>query len=218
MAFTQKSYAGDIISTNGAPIEQTIKEQAVSINLKNQPLKNILYEIQKQSGISFAFNENEFSKELSNMSLQVKNMSVEKALNQLLASTGYTYKVVGNAITIVKRPESQKPVTKFALNGKVIDGSTKRPVVGATVLVLGTTTGAITDDKGAYSINITVGQTIEVSFVGMKTFIKKIESEMKEFNITLEPDQMSIDNVVITGYGSFNKQSFTGNTTMVKGE
>lgn len=218
MGLIQKSYAGTSISNNGITVEQTLKEQIVTINIKNQPVKEILYEIQKQSGVSFAVNENESGGELSKMSLQVKNLSVDKALDQLFANTNFTYKVVGNSVTIVKRPETQKPVTKFTLMGKVIDGSTKRPVVGATVLVVGTATGAITDDKGTYSVSISVGQTLEVSYMGMKPFLKKIETELKELNVTLELDQMNIENVVVTGYGNVNKQSFTGNTTTVKGE
>lgn len=218
MCLAQKSYAATSISGNGITIEQTLKEQIVTINIKNQPIKEILYEIQKQSGVSFAFNENDYANELSKMSLQVKNLSVDKALNQLLAATEFTYKVIGNSVTIVKRPETQKPNTKFTLKGKVIDGSTKRPVVGATVLVLGTTSGAITDDKGDYLLTVSIGQQIEASFVGMKPFVKVIESELKELNITLEQDQMNIDNVVVTGQANISRNSFTGNAKTIKGE
>lgn len=215
---SQDVYAKNELLDNGIPISQVIKEKVVTLNIKNRPIKEILYEIQKQSGVSFAFNEKEFGSELSNMSLTVKNVSVEKALEQLLASTNYTYKVVGNSVTIVKRPSQSVKEDKFSLKGKIIDGSTKRPLVGATVIVLGTSIGSITDETGTYAVQVSVGESIEISFVGMKSQVKKIDSQLKNLDITLELDQMNIDNVVVTGQANISRNSFTGNAKTIKGE
>lgn len=206
------------ILTSEMSLAQQIKDKLVTVNITKKPIKTILYEIQKQSGVSFAFNEKELNAELGNMSLNVKDCSVEQALDQLFGSTKYTYRLVGNSITIVARPQPTKSQTSFTLTGQVTDASTKRPVAHATVQISGTTIGTITDTNGKYSLPVSVGQTVDVMFVGMKTSVNKITSQIKELNVVLTLDQTNIDNVVVTGQANINRNSFTGNAKTIKGE
>ena len=84
--------------------------------------------------------------------LQLKNVSVEKALDELLKDTGYTYKITGNSVAIVRKVEN-KQVEGHTVSGIIMDENGE-PLVGATVVLKGTTRGVVADAEGAYSIHV----------------------------------------------------------------
>ncbi|MGL5262951.1 MAG: DUF5686 family protein [Bacteroides sp.] len=84
------------------------------------------------------------------------------------------------------------------IKGKVIDAKTKEPLSFITVYYEGTSTGATTDDNGLYSIKYIPGQTeLTFSSIGYKTQVAKINAHTKEVNVSLELDQILLDEVVI---------------------
>ena len=103
-------------------------------------------------------------------------------------------------------------VTK--VTGLVISEEDGLPVVGASVLVKGTTVGTVTDMDGKFMLsNIpSSAKTIVVSFIGMQSQELHIKANM---NINLKPDAEVLDEVVVTGYGVQRKASFTGAAAIV---
>ena len=94
---------------------------------------------------------------------------------------------------------------------------TGEPVVGATVVVKGTTNGGITDLDGNFSIkNAKQGDLLQISFVGYKT--QEIVWNGKPLNITLQDDTQALDEVVVVGYGVQKKVNLTGAVASVKGD
>ena len=96
------------------------------------------------------------------------------------------------------------------ITGVVISAEDNEPVIGASVLVKGTTQGAITDLDGAFSIpNVAAkAKTLVVSFVGMRTVEVAIQPNLR---VVLHPDTQVMDEVVVTvAYGSAKKSSLTG--------
>lgn len=91
------------------------------------------------------------------------------------------------------------------------------PVVGASVLVKGTTIGTVTDMDGKFTLtNVpSSAKTLVVSFIGMKSQELSIKPEV---NIVLHSDTEVLDEVVVTGYGNFKKSSFTGSASSVSTE
>lgn len=107
------------------------------------------------------------------------------------------------------------------LAGKVIDGNNE-PIIGATVLVVGTATGTVTDMDGNYSIELPA-ESVEIaySFVGYlsETIVITIaEGVTSESNITLVEDLMALEEVVVVGYGAMKKSDLTGAVTTVDSE
>lgn len=203
---------------NYIPIEQVIINKKITINLVNKPLRSIITEISKAGGVAVVFKDNGEIDAISNVSLNVKEVTVADAFKQLLNNTGYRYDVVNDVINIVKKAD-QKPAEKtLNITGKIVD-SKKSPIAGATVIVAGTTLGAITDEKGAYSIDkVKVGATLEVSFVGYQNETYKVTADSKVVNFELKDDAMKVDDVIITGYFPKSKNSFTGAEVTVKGD
>ncbi|MBR5204242.1 MAG: TonB-dependent receptor [Bacteroidaceae bacterium] len=96
------------------------------------------------------------------------------------------------------------------ITGVVISAEDNEPVIGASVLVKGTTQGSITDLDGAFSIpNVSAkAKTVVVSFVGMRTVEVAIQPNMR---VVLHPDAQVMEEVVVTvAYGSAKKSSLTG--------
>lgn len=191
---------------------QQVKSATVTLKLQNKPLKTILYEIQKQTKINFMYNE-VILKSFPNKSLDVKNMPVEKVLDQLLQDSGFTYSINKNNITIVKKTAPTVAGAVMNVRGKVVDKQ-KKPIVGATVLLAGTNKGAITSAEGIFNLPATMNQVVEVSYVGKKN-ASKVILDNKELHIVMEDDAMAVEDVVITGMFNKPKESYTGAVTFL---
>ena len=85
------------------------------------------------------------------------------------------------------------------VTGKVMT-PTGEPVIGAAVLVKGTTNGTVTDLDGNFQINAEVGNILEVSYIGYETFLIKVGAG-NNYNVTLQEDAETLDEVVVTALG-----------------
>ena len=106
-----------------------------------------------------------------------------------------------------------------SLKGKVYDGTMMgEPLVGASVQVPGTATGAITDINGDFQFDLPEGKFIvQISMVGYKTQVVNVRD--KSFiEVTLEEDQKVMDEVVVVGYGTMKKRDLSGAMSQIKGD
>ena len=91
------------------------------------------------------------------------------------------------------------------------------PLIGATVMVEGTTTGSTTDIDGKYSVNAKKGQILTFSYVGMDTQKMKV-GNAKVIDVVLKQNAANLDEVIVVGYGKQKKSSLTGAVSAIKGE
>lgn len=105
-----------------------------------------------------------------------------------------------------------------AVTGNVTDAESGEPIIGATVMVLGTSNGTITDTDGNYSLqNVSEGDVLQFSYVGYLD--KQVPVGNQEtINVALEIDRTEIDEVVVIGYGTQKKSDLTGSVTVVDTE
>lgn len=99
-----------------------------------------------------------------------------------------------------------------AIKGTVISSEDGQPVIGATVKVVGTNGGTVTDHNGQFSLSAKAGAQLEVSYVGMLTKKVKASANMK---ISLDADNQVLDEVMVVAYGTQKKSSFTGSAAVV---
>lgn len=114
-------------------------------------------------------------------------------------------------ITLSQSVEQTKTVT-----GTVVD-ETGEPLIGVSVLVQGTTTGAITDFDGKFSLQASGDATLVVSYIGYKTQQIKVGNKAS-FSIVLKTDNQLLEEVVVVGYGTVKKRDLTGAVASVKSE
>lgn len=97
----------------------------------------------------------------------------------------------------------------------VVKDSAGEPVIGANVVVVGTTNGTITDFDGNFTIKANKNARLEISFIGYKNTVVKVSPNM---NIVLKDDTQLLDDVVVIGYGAVKKKELTGAVAQVKAE
>lgn len=100
------------------------------------------------------------------------------------------------------------------ISGRVSDKNGDA-IIGASIRILSTNTGTITDVDGNFSIPASIGDKIEIAYVGYLS--QSIKINKKEFlNITLEEDVVTLGDVVVVGYGTQKKESLTGSISNLK--
>ena len=99
------------------------------------------------------------------------------------------------------------------VNGTVTSQEDGQPVIGASVMVVGTQIGTVTDVNGRFSLNMPDGKnTLRITYVGMEPIEVSARPNMK---IMLTSDQTALDEVIVVAYGTQKKSSFTGSASMV---
>lgn len=101
------------------------------------------------------------------------------------------------------------------VHGKVLDENGEG-LIGAGVVIQGTTQGTITDVDGSYQLSVPQGSTLEFSCVGYKAQLVQVTGP--NLTVTLAPDSKLIDESVVVAYGSQNKVTITGAVTAVGGD
>lgn len=102
---------------------------------------------------------------------------------------------------------------QITVKGTVTDVSGE-PIIGASVLIEGTTTGTITDIDGNFSLQASPKSTLVVSFIGFQTL--KVPANSKSLNLVLKEDAEVLDEVVVVGYGAVKRANLTGAVSSVK--
>ena len=100
------------------------------------------------------------------------------------------------------------------LTGTVISSEDNQPLPGVNVIVKGTTMGTITDFDGNFSLSVPAdAEALVFSFMGMQTQEVAIGTTTK-FNVTLEPESIGMDEVVVVAYGTAKKSSFSSSAPL----
>ncbi len=108
----------------------------------------------------------------------------------------------------VNAPQQSAQQTK-RITGVVSDAM--GPVIGAAVSVKGTTNGTSTDNDGRFSLNVSPGQTLVVTYVGYLAKEVKV-GQQNNYDIFIEEDHQLLDEVVVVGYGTMKKSDISGSS------
>lgn len=107
---------------------------------------------------------------------------------------------------------------KRTITGKVVDQNGD-PVIGAMVLLSGTKTGAATDLNGAYSIDIRKNSAVlEFSSIGYETTLVSLNDNQVKADVVMPTETLTLDDVVVVGYGVQNKRDVTTAITSIKAD
>ena len=101
------------------------------------------------------------------------------------------------------------------VSGTVTSSEDGSPVIGASIKVVGTNTGTVTNIDGNFSLNVSANAKLEVSYIGMVTKTVKAAKNMK---IVLDTDNQSLDEVMVVAYGTAKKSAFTGSAAVIGSE
>jgi TonB-linked SusC/RagA family outer membrane protein len=207
-------------------VSATVYSQSTKFSFKaeNKRIVEVLKEIEETSNFRF-FYQNEQVNVERRVTLKVNNATVEEILDDVFKGQGIGYKVMEDFL-ILLTPEKQT-LEKFGnraaepqqqqkvVTGKVTD-TLKQPLPGVSVVVKGTKLGTVTNFDGEFSFSIpSDAKTLVFSFVGMKP--KEVEiAGQRSFVVSLEEENVGLEEVVVVGYGTMKKSDLTGSVTSVK--
>ena len=194
-------------------------QTTVTATIKNATLSEVLWEVQRQTDFTFVYSTEEV-KNVKVEKLIVNHEKIANVLDKCLKGSGLTYTVHDGVIAIKpvsKVEEMAAPQQKTKLNGTVVD-ETGEAIIGANVIVKGTTNGCTTDLDGHFTLDVDhLPATLMVSYIGYIRQEIKVTSA-KTIKVEMAPDNNLMDEVVITGYGTFKKSAYAGSAASVKGE
>lgn len=191
-----------------------VNSQSLRVNIQanQKQAKEVIKQIEEQTDYLFVYNHDKVN--LNNtVTIQANNETVAEVLNQMFAGTGIIYAMQGNNILLMQKDAVMQQSGKV-VTGTIVDPS-GMPVIGANVMVKGTTNGTITDMDGKFSLEVEEGATLQISYIGYANQEIKVGNQ-KTLSIALKEDAEALDEVVVVGYGTQRKSSMTAAITNVK--
>ena len=198
-------------------LSASVKSQnsVVNLTLKNVSVEQALTKVEKQLKQNFFFNRENVDLERK-VDLQLSDADLDELVLQLFGRD-YKYRVVDNIIVVSRKDEEQEQPQQIKVEGVVKD---KRgdALPGVTVLIKGTKIGVATDLDGKYSLSVPVGaQVLVFSMVGMQDKEETVGKRTR-IDVVLEEAVSELEDVVVTGYYTQAKNSFTGAARTITAE
>ena len=184
---------------------QELSGAKVTLSMRDASVEDFANEVAKQTGLSIKFTDKDV-KTFKGITLDVRDQSVSSLLLNLSNQFPLSYNIEGNTITFAKKDVTQR---KGSIRGQVTDVNGD-PLVGAIIRVDGINGGFVTDINGEYEVKTDKKEVhITVAYIGYKSVNKNVKNGATA-NITLHEDSKEMQEVVVTGYQTKNKNSFTG--------
>lgn len=192
------------------PVAVSAAQGRIAIKAQAITMKQAIKMIEAKSGYTFFFKASDVDDK------NVKHIDCEGTLNEVLDAvfkgSNVSYVVKNKEVILKTKAVSavQQQVKKRTITGVIIGSDNNEPVIGANIWLKNSSTGAITDVNGKYTIHVEgLGGVLEYSYIGYKKKEVAI-GESKVINVTLDPDTEVLDEVVVVGYGSQKKESVVG--------
>lgn len=193
--------------------------QSITLKKRNASLEEVIWELKEKTKLTFLYSDEDVSA-VKGIDLDVKDLGVDAVLEQCLAGTGLGYVKTNDAIIIRKVEElEQSPQQKMRrITGKVTDENGD-PLPGVGILIQGTTMGVASDVEGNYALDCPDMEnlTLLFSFVGMESQ-QIVVGTRSVVNVVMKSEAAEIEEVVVTGYFTRKKDSYTGSATTFSGE
>lgn len=189
-----------------------------SFSLSNSTVKEVLEQIENESEFVFVYYENTFDPS-KKVSINANGKEVDEILDEVFAGQGVSYEINDRQV-ILKKEEATSTSSKAVhqQETKKIQGLVKdifgEPIIGASVVIKGTTNGTITGLDGEFSLNnVEKGSVIQVSFIGYQT--QEIAWNGQPLTLTLKEDSRQLEEVIVVGFGTQKKENLTGSVSQV---
>ncbi len=197
--------------------------QNLKLSFKEKPLSSVLKEITSQTGYKFVYSDalKGISEKIT-FSHSSEGESIDNVLNRLFTGKGISFKIEGKQIILTPTeivPDSKQKREDYRrklLKGVIID-DTGAPLPGVTVQNKATGTFSASDFDGRYSIEAKEGDLLLFSSIGMTAY-ETVAGKKDVLNITMKPDVISLEDVVVTGYQTISKERAAGSYAVVTNE
>ena len=190
--------------------------QNAVIELKSNKLsiEELFKEIEKQTDYLVIYSTTGVRSNFE-LSLTKKKAKVSEYLEEALNGHNLKYEFVNNYIILSNREEMISQQNRKQLQGIVYDQNSE-PVIGANVVEKGTQNGTVTDIDGKFTLTIGQNSSLEISYIGYLT--QSVTPKNSNISIYLKEDLLTLDEVVVVGYGVQKKVNVIGAVAAVNSE
>ncbi len=187
----------------------------ISVTFKDVPLMEALSTLENKSEYSF-FYSNMLPDKDARVSIDARDKSIEFILDNIFSNLSISYEINGHQI-VLREDKKEDKNTSYKASGVVVD-SAGEPVIGAGVVIEGSTNGTITDVDGRWELVVPSTTTkIVISSLGYKEQVVAAGSASAR-TVTLHEDSQMLQETVVVGYGVQKKVNLTGAVAMVNSE
>ncbi|MBN1598870.1 MAG: TonB-dependent receptor [Bacteroidales bacterium] len=191
--------------------------QKITITSSNtMSIKEVLKEVENQSDYTFIYDNTKVDV-TQLVSIDARDMELEKVLDKLFESYGIEYKIKDNQIILDTELNSRQTGEEITVSGTVTSAIDNEPLPGVNVYVKGTAEGTITDIDGNYSLDVPSGSVLVYSFIGYLSEEISVGTQ-GNIDVVLIEDIAQLDEVVVIGYGTVKKRDLTGAMASLKEE
>jgi TonB-linked SusC/RagA family outer membrane protein len=192
-------------------------QEKISLKVKKTEISGVLRFIEKQTTYRFLYND-KLEDIRERVSLNLKEVDINEALDQLLEKTRLLYQVMDNNLIVIKEDPNAPPrLPDVVVRGKVT-GEGGLPLAGASVQVKGTTNGTTTNNDGAFVLTVAnANVTLVVSTVGYDQQEIALGGRT-DITVALNISIKVQDAVVVIGYGTASKRDLTGSIVKISGK
>lgn len=201
-----------------AVIGQEAYAQRITLSEKNKTIRQIIRTVEKSSGYRFFYSEE--LKDLSKKTtLIVSDSEIGPVLDRLFRDTDIAWQIQDGKAVVLSEKNTSKPreSSSITVSGQVRDEDGV-PVIGAGVLVDGTTDGVVSDADGRFLIRTAPGTALVFSCLGMDEKTVVVRKDTENLQVVLYRSSNSLESSVVIGYGTVRKGDLTGAVSSVKTE
>ena len=177
----------------------------------------VLSEIEDQTDYLFVYDVNEVDLD-RNVNVRAENRPVSEVLDEVFEGTDVDYAMEGKNIMLMKRSKKETPASAQQTSENTIQGvvtdANGEPIIGANIMIEGTTTGTITDFDGRFTLDVPENATLQISYIGFVSQNVKVNGR-KDITVKLVEDAKTLDEVVVVGYGTMKKSDLTGSVSSI---
>lgn len=201
-----------------AMMPNDVMAQQLTLQIKSGNLNQALQQVIQKSNIQLVYNT-DVATSIQCDSHSFQNTDIKQILAVLLRGTNLTY-TERNGIYTIQPKKAVARQQEGSISGIILD-EVGEPVIGASVIVKGTTQGAITDINGKFKIPRVKSNknvvALQISYIGKKTIEEKVKLN-SDNTFTLQEDARMMSEVVITGYQDIKKEKMTGAVTTIRAD
>lgn len=189
----------------------------LSLSVKSATVKTFTEAFTQKTGVLFSYEAGLAQKPMGDINIDVKGASLTSILDDVFGKqvTGFKYKLMSSTVVITADRQQVSKTGNITVSGKVTDRSGE-PLIGAGVLVKGTSKGVTTDLNGNYTLETTPDAVLVYSFIGYKDQEEKVLNR-SQINVSISEDANILDDVVVVGYGTQSRKSLTTSISKVDG-
>lgn len=211
LAFTLQCLSMSLLlAWNGNAQVKSIEEVSVHLSLNEVKVEKAFKELERITEYNFVFAHREV-RDTPLISVDSQGESMYDLLVSIASQSHLSFKQVDQNIH-VKKSEKENLITLVEFEDITISGTVTdengEPLPGATISVLGTSIGTVSDIDGKYSITVSEEATVVFSYIGYESKSIVVGTQ-NMINVTLSEDQSSLEEVVVTGYGTQERAKVT---------